>query len=61
MVNHLRKVMFEGIEQGIVSLQAHDAIAVKQCGAEWAKEAMGRVWSEETLGGHIYRYSTSCR
>jgi hypothetical protein len=26
-------------------------IAVKQCDAEWAKEAMERVWSDETLGG----------
>jgi len=47
----LRKVMLEGIEQGIVSLPVHDAIAVKQGDAEWAKEAMERVWSEETLGG----------
>ena len=29
----------------------HDAIAVKQGDAEWAKEAMSRLWSEETLGG----------
>jgi len=47
----LRKVMLEGIEQGIVSLPVHDAIAVKQGDAEWAKEAMERVWSKETLGG----------
>ena len=47
----LRKVMLEGIEQDIVSLPVHDAIAVKQGDAEWAKEAMERVWSEETLGG----------
>ena len=47
----LRKVMLEGIEQDIVSLPAHDAIAVKQGDAEWAKEAMERVWSDETLGG----------
>jgi len=46
----LRKVMLEGIEQGIVSLPVHDAIAVKQGDAEWAKEAMERVWTEETLG-----------
>ena len=32
----------------------HDAIAVKQGNAEWAKEAMERVWSEETLGGKIW-------
>ena len=47
----LRKVMLEGIEQDIVSLPVHDAIAVKQGDAEWAREAMERVWSEETLGG----------
>ena len=47
----LRKVMLEGIEQDIVSLPVHDAIAVKQGDAEWAKEAMERVWGEETLGG----------
>jgi len=46
----LRKVMLEGIEQDIVSLPVHDAIAVKQCDAEWAKEAMSRLWTEETLG-----------
>ena len=28
----------------------HHAIAVKQGDAEWAKEAMERVWSDETLG-----------
>ena len=48
----LRKVMLEGIEQGIVSLPVHDAIAVKQVDAEWAKEAMSRVWGDETLGGN---------
>ena len=42
--------MLEGIEQGIVSLPVHDAIAVKQGDAEWAKEAMERVWGDETLG-----------
>ena len=34
-----------------LALPVHDAIAVKQGDAEWAKEAMERVWSEETLGG----------
>ena len=34
---------------GIVTLPAHDAIAVKQGDAEWAKEAMEGVWSDETL------------
>ena len=48
----LRKVMLEGIEQGLVSLPVHDAIAVKQGDAEWAEEAMERVWGDETLGGN---------
>ena len=43
--------MLEGVEQGIISLPVHDAIAVKQCDAEWAQEAMERRWSDETLGG----------
>ena len=47
----LRKVMLEGVKQDIISLPVHDAIAVKQCDAEWAQEAMKRLWSEETLGG----------
>ncbi len=47
----LRKVMLEGVQKGIVALPVHDAIAVKQCDAVWAKEAMYRVWEEETLGG----------
>ena len=33
-----------------MALPVHDAIAVTQGDAEWAKEAMERVWSEETLG-----------
>ena len=46
----LRKVMLEGVERGIVAIPVHDAIAVKQGDAEWAKEAMQRVWTDETLG-----------
>ena len=34
-----------------LALPVHDAIAVKQGDAEWAKEAMERVWGDETLGG----------
>ena len=34
-----------------VVLNVHDAIAVKQGDAKWAKEAMSRVWGDETLGG----------
>jgi len=36
---------------GIVTLPVHDAISVKQVDAEWAKGAMQRVWTLETLGG----------
>ena len=32
-----------------MALLVHDAIAVKQGDAEWAKEAMERVWTDETL------------
>jgi len=35
---------------GIVTLPVHDAISVKQVDAEWAKETMECVWSDETLG-----------
>jgi hypothetical protein len=37
--------------KNIVLLPVHDAVAVKQCDAGWAKDAMYRVWEEETLGG----------
>ena len=47
----LRKVMLEGIEQGIVSLPVNGAIAVKQGDVEWTMEAMSRLWTDETLGG----------
>ena len=36
--------------QVVYGTKAHDAIAVKQGDAEWAKEAMSRLWTEETLG-----------
>jgi len=35
---------------GWCTLSLHDAIAVKQSDAEWAMEAMSRLWTEETLG-----------
>ena len=34
--------MLEGVEQGIVALPVHDAVAVTQDNADWAKEAMLR-------------------
>jgi len=35
----------------IVSTPSTNVIAVKQGDVEWAKEAMSRVWTEETQGG----------
>ena len=40
--------------QVVYGTKAHDAIAVKQSDAEWAKEAMSRLWSDETLGGKTW-------
>ena len=42
----LKQVMLEGVEQGIVALPVHDAVAVTQDNADWAKEAMLRAWAE---------------
>ena len=39
----LKQVMVEGVEQGIVALPVHDAVAVTQDNADWAKEAMLRA------------------
>jgi len=35
-----------------VSIPYTGVIAVKQGDAEWTKEAMSRVWTDETLGGY---------
>ena len=43
-------LQLKGIEQALVSLPVHDAIVVKQGDADWAKEAMKRVWSDEIFG-----------
>ena len=40
----LKQVMLEGVEQGIVALPVHDAVAVTQDNADWAKEAILRAW-----------------
>ena len=45
----LIKVMLEGIGQGIVSPPVHEAIAVKQGDAEWAKVTT-RTLGEKVLG-----------
>ena len=47
----LKQVMLEGIEQGIVALPVHDAVAVTQDSADWAKEAMLRAWFEYANSG----------
>ena len=47
----LRQVMLEGVEQGIVALPVHDAVAVTQDNADWAKEAMLRAWFEHANSG----------
>ena len=46
----LRKVMVEGVNLGIASLPVHDALAVNHHHADWAQEAMARVWAD-VVGG----------
>jgi len=46
----LRKVMIEGVSLGIPSLPVHDALGVNHEHADWAQEAMARVWSD-VVGG----------
>jgi len=46
----LRKVMVEGVGLGIPSLPVHDALAVNHEHADWAQEAMARVWAD-VVGG----------
>jgi hypothetical protein len=47
----LKQVMLEGVDRGIVALPVHDAVAVTQDNAEWAKEAMLRAWFEHANSG----------
>lgn len=47
----LKQVMLEGVEQGIVALPVHDAVAVTQDNADWAKKAMLRAWAEHASSG----------
>ena len=44
----LKQVMLEGVDKGIVALPVHDAVAVTQDNADWAKEAMLQAWFEHT-------------
>jgi hypothetical protein len=46
----LRNVMLEGVQNDIVVLPVHDAVAVQQRHVDWAKDAMSRHWSEATGG-----------
>ena len=43
----LKRVLLQGIEKGVVCLPVHDAVAVQQQHADWAKEAMSDAWEEE--------------
>ena len=43
----LSRVMNEGMDRGILCLPIHDAIAVEEQNAEWAKSAMEEAWSDE--------------
>ena len=47
----LKQVMLEGVDRGIVALPVHDAVAVTQDNAKWAKEAMLRAWFEHANSG----------
>ena len=43
--------MLEGVWQDIVALPVHDAVAVTQDNADWAKKAMLRAWAEQANSG----------
>ena len=47
----LKQVMLEGVEQGMVALPVHDAVAVTQDNADWAKKTMLRAWAEHANSG----------
>ncbi len=52
----LKQVMLEGVDKGTVALPVHDAVAVTQDNADWAKEAMLRAWFEHAnSGGSVAR------
>ena len=52
----LKQVMLEGVHKGIVASPVHDAVAVTQDNADWAKEAMLRAWFEHAnSGGRVVR------
>jgi len=43
----LSRVMRAGMDRGILCLPIHDAIALEEQHAEWAKSAMEEAWSDE--------------
>ena len=40
----LKEVMLKGVEEGVVVLPIHDAIAVKQLDRQWGEEALKAAW-----------------
>ncbi len=42
----VKKVMLQGVEDDIVVLPIHDAVAVQKRHKAWAEEVMVRIWSE---------------
>ncbi|MDP6650863.1 MAG: hypothetical protein QGF90_01915 [Gammaproteobacteria bacterium] len=44
----LKQVMLEGVDNDIVALPVHDAVAVVHGNEEWATEAMLKAWTEHT-------------
>ena len=47
----LREVMLKGIEEDIVVLPVHDAVAVQQKHESWALDAMAAAWDEHVGSG----------
>ncbi|MBV27139.1 MAG: hypothetical protein CMQ13_03625, partial [Gammaproteobacteria bacterium] len=42
----LKKVMLQGVDEGIVCLPVHDAVAVPQRHQAWAEAAMVHAWTD---------------
>ena len=42
----MKKVMFHGVDEGIVSLPIHDAVALPQRHQAWAEQAMLNAWTD---------------
>lgn len=40
----LKEVMLKGVEEGVVVLPIHDAIAVKQSDSQWGEKALKAAW-----------------